>query len=77
MYSRLKGIREDHTKTEMLKDFDRFDLLNYEQKQINSLVDIFGDDSLGLLDDDSEGLFDLKHISKQDDRASADFVARR
>lgn len=77
LYSRLKGIREDHTKTEMLKDFDRFDLLNYEQKQINSLVDIFGDDSLGLLDDDSEGLFDLKHISKQDDRASADFVARR
>lgn len=39
--------------------------------------DILNDDVLGLLSDDSEGLFDLKHITKQEDRASADFVARR
>ena len=77
LYSRLNGIRNDQTKINMLRDFDRFELLNFKQKEINSLDDLLGDDSLGLLDDDSEGLFDLKHITKPDERASADFVARR
>jgi len=77
LYSRLKSLRESPTKTEMLKDHDKHGLLNYEQKQITSLDDILNDDSLGLLDDDSEGLFEFKHIKKQDERASADFVAKR
>lgn len=77
LHSRLKAIRENKTKIELLKNYDKFNLLNYEQKQINSINDILNDDSLGLLDDNSEGLFDLKHVSKQDLRASADFIARR
>jgi len=35
------------------------------------------DDSLGILEDDSEGLFDFKHMPKDYQRAQADFVARR
>ncbi len=77
LYSRLKSIRENPVKIEMLLKYDTYGLLNYQQKEINSLDDILNDDTLGLLGDDSEGLFDLKHITKQDDRASADFVARR
>jgi len=77
LYSRLKSLRENPTKIEMLQAHDKYGLLNYEQKEINSLDDILNDDSLGLLDDDSEGLFDFKHIKKQDERASADFVAQR
>lgn len=77
LYSRLKSIRENPVKIEMLLKYDIHGLLNYQQKQINSLDDILNDDILGLLSDDSEGLFDLKHITKQDDRASADFIARR
>lgn len=77
LYSRLKSLRENTAKIEMLQTHDKYGLLNYEQKEINSLDDIFNDDSLGLLDDDSEGLFDFKHIKKQDERASADFVAQR
>ena len=77
LYSRLKSIRENPVKIEMLLKYDTYGLLNYQQKEINSLDDILNDDILGLLSDDSEGLFDMKHISKQDDRASADFVARR
>jgi hypothetical protein len=77
LYSRLKSIRENPVKIEMLLKYDTYGLLNYQQKEINSLDDILNDDILGLLSDDSEGLFDLKHITKQDDRASADFVARR
>lgn len=77
LYSRLTGIRENQSKVELLKEYDRFELLNYEQKQITSIEDIFKDDTLGLLDDDAEGLFDLKHVKEYDERASADFVARR
>lgn len=77
LYSRLKSIRENPVKIEMLLKYDTYGLLNYQQKEINSLDDILNDDILGLLSDDSEGLFDLKHITKQDDRASADFIARR
>lgn len=77
LYSRLKSIRENPVKVEMLLKYDSYGLLNYQQKEIISLDDILNDDILGLLSDDSEGLFDLKHFTKQDDRASADFIARR
>jgi len=77
LYSRLKSLRENPAKSEILKFHDKYGLLNYEQKQITSLEDILNDDSLGLLNDDSEGLFEFKHIKEQDERASADFVARR
>jgi hypothetical protein len=77
LYARLKAFREDQTKMEVLKEHDTYGFLNSVKKQVNSLDDILSDDSLGLLDDDSEGLFEYKHIRKQDDRASADFVAKR
>jgi hypothetical protein len=77
LYARLKSLRESPTKMEMLKSHDKFGLLIYEAKEINSLDDILADDMLGLLDDDSEGLFDLKHVKNIDERASTDFVARR
>jgi hypothetical protein len=77
LYSRLKGIRENPEKSEMLKGYDKYGFLNYEQKQIASLADILSDDAFGLLDDNAEGLFDLKNIETVDERASADFVARR
>lgn len=77
LYSRLKGIRADQTKMEMLKAYDQFNLLSIVPKQFTSLDDILDDDSLGLLADDSEGLFDYQHIPKPDERAMADFVARR
>lgn len=77
LYARLKGLRESPAKIEMLNSHDKFGLLNFEIKIIQSFEDIFNDDELGLLKDDSEGLYDLKHIKKADERASSDFVARR
>lgn len=77
LYARLKSLRENPAKIQILKPYDKFGLLNFEIKIIQSFDDIFNDDDLGILKDDSEGLFDLKHIKKADERASADFVARR
>ncbi len=78
LYSRLKSLRENPAKVKILSLHDKYGLLKYEQKQINSLDDILNDDPLGLLGDDSHGLFDLKHVTPADlERAEADFVARR
>ncbi len=77
LYSRLKSLRENDKKALVLEPNDKFGLLKFEKKKINTIDDIFNDDSLGTLKDDSEGLFDFKHTPNDYDRASADFVARR
>lgn len=77
LYSRLKSLRENPVKKQMLNAHDKHDLLKSQVKTITSFEDILNDDALGLLDDDSEGLFDLKHVTTDEQRASSDFVARR
>ena len=77
LYSRLKSMREDDAKKSALADADKFNLLKVEKMEINSLEDIFADDSFGLLEDGPEDIFNLKHVKKIDERAAADFVAKR
>ena len=91
LYSRLKNLKEDETKIGLLKEHDIHNLLpalesnqvnepqaEYgKQKEINSIDDLLSDDSMDILDVDSEGLFDFKHTPKDYERANADFVARR
>lgn len=87
LYARLKGIKDNPLKKEILLSYDIYNLLGIDEalsiaeeptKEINSLDDILSDDLLGILEDDSEGLFDLKHISSDlKARADTDFVARR
>ena len=77
LYSRLKSIRENPLKMEMLKVYDIFGLLDYTPKELTSLDDVLSDDLLGILNDDDTGLFDLKHVTKFKERESTDFVAQR
>jgi hypothetical protein len=77
LYSRLKSIRENAIKMEMLKVHDIYGLLDYTPKEVTSLDDVLNDDVLGILGDDDTGLFNLKHVTKFNERESADFVARR
>jgi hypothetical protein len=77
MYSRLKNLREDKDKADSLKQYDTYGLLNFVKKEINSLDDILGDDSFGLLDTENNSLFEFKHVKSIKDRDEADFVARR
>jgi hypothetical protein len=77
LYSRLKSIRENPLKIEMLKVHDIYGILDYIPKEITSLDDVLSDDMLGILNDDDTGLFDLKHVTKFKDRESTDFVAQR
>ncbi|MDD4728236.1 MAG: GIY-YIG nuclease family protein [Dysgonamonadaceae bacterium] len=91
LYARLKGLREDPVKIAQLKEHDIYNLLTpvdidhisegtveyAKPKEIASIDDLLGDDLLGILDTDTEGLFDFKHTPKDYERAQADFVARR
>lgn len=77
LYSTLKGLRENEEKMMALKPQDKYGLLNIEKKEINSLDDILGDDSLDILRDDAEGLFTFKHTPKDFERAKSDFVGKR
>ena len=77
LYARLKGLRKDAVKVEQLKEYDIYNLLptveadqmsegtaEYAKpKEIASIDDLLGDDSLGILDTDTEGLFDLDRKS--------------
>jgi hypothetical protein len=77
LYSRLKNLRKNKEKKLSLKNEDKYNLLSIQEKEINSIDDIFNDDALDILEDDSEGLFDFKHTPKDYERASSDFVAKR
>ena len=73
--SRLKSIREDTKKIKLLLNFDEFNILNIEKKEIKSLKDVFNDDDLGILDSVDESLFKLNNVPKQ--RSNPDYIARR
>ena len=77
LYSTLKGLRDNDEKMLALEPQDKYELLNVVKKEINSIDDILGDDSLDILGDDSEGIFDFQHTPKDFERAKADFVGKR
>ena len=77
LYSTLRGLRDSDEKMLALEPQDKYELLNTIKKEINSINDIFGDDSLDILGDDSEGLFTFKHTPKDYERAKAEFVGKR
>ncbi len=75
--SRLKSIREDKGKSGTLLDYDEYNLLNVQNKEIVSIKDVFEDDDFGLLDNIDKSLFELKNVPKFKERESADFIAHR
>jgi len=77
LYSRLCDFRETESKRIILEQYDEFGLLVPVEKKVFTIEDILEDDPLGLLEEDDMGLFDFNLVQRPDERASADFVARR
>lgn len=78
LMARLKSIRENEQQKILLKQFDRHNLLGKVEIPKTSIDDILNDDALGLLDTDSDlSIFKYRHISKEDEREKADFIASR
>ena len=75
LYARLSGIRESAEKMEALASLDEHGLLNVQRKEISSIDDIFDDDDLGILGNEAESIFTLKHVSKE--TTMPDYVASR
>ena len=77
LLSRLKALRQDAKKVEVLKLYDTHNLLN-TKAEVKSVADIFNDDDFGILDtDETLSIFKLRHVSSSTERAESDFVAQR
>ena len=74
LYSRLTQLRKDFDKAAILKDLDKNNLLK-DVKEVKNVDDILNNDVLGLLNDDSDNIFEIKNIPKIKNKT--DFVARR
>jgi len=78
LLARLKNIRENEQQKKSLKPYDRHNLLGEVEIPKASIDDILNDDEFGLLETDSDlSVFKYKHISKEEEREKADFVAQR
>ncbi|TYC08173.1 GIY-YIG nuclease family protein [Bizionia gelidisalsuginis] len=77
LLARLKAVRKDAKKVEILKSFDKNNLLNTKE-EVKSVEDILNDDHLGILDtDETLSIFKLKNVKSASERAETDFTARR
>jgi len=78
LLARLRNIRQNEQQKITLKPFDRHNLLGKVEIPKTSIDDVLNDDEFGLLETDSDlSIFKYKHISKDDDRAEADYIAQR
>jgi hypothetical protein len=77
LLSRLKALRQDAKKIEILNTYDSHNLLKTKE-EVKSVADILGDDDLGILDtEEALSIFKLKNVPSSKDRADSDFVAQR
>lgn len=78
LMAKLKNFRENEAQKQILKPFDRHNLLGYVDMKKQSIDDILNDEDFGLLDTDKDlDIFKFKHTPKPKDRAETDFVAQR
>jgi hypothetical protein len=78
LLARLKSIRENEQQKISLKPYDKHNLLGEVEIPKTSIEDILNDDEFGLLETDSDlSIFKYKHISKENEREKADYIASR
>ena len=77
LLSRLKALRNDEGKIEILKPYDSHNLLKTKE-EVKSVADILDDDDLGILDTkETLSIFKLKNIPSSTQRSETDFVSQR
>ncbi|MFD2964842.1 MULTISPECIES: GIY-YIG nuclease family protein [Olivibacter] len=79
LFARLKELRSNAAKKNVLKPFDRFNLLGKEESvKIESIEDILANDNMGLLETEGDtSIFDFVHAPKSGSRADAEYIAQR
>ena len=76
----LQSIRDDKNQIAVVKEFDKFELLNNSDNILVSDINLdeindLNDDPFGLLGNDDNDIFTLKHVTKEKDMP--DYIARR
>lgn len=74
LHSRLNGLRADKAKSAKLQPHDKYNLLQ-QSKVIETIGDIFADDTFGLLSDGPDSIFELKNVPTP--KNSPDEIAHR
>lgn len=79
LQSKLKNFKKDEVQKEILKPFDRHNLLGHVKKNKPNIDDILNEkDVVGLLNLDKDlDIFKFNHTPKPQDRAETDLVAKR
>ncbi|MBT7556936.1 GIY-YIG nuclease family protein [Candidatus Woesearchaeota archaeon] len=75
--SRLKHIRENKEQRDFLIKHDVHNLLKIENKELETVSDIFEDDDLDMLSIEDDSIFNIKNVPNNHYRKSAEFIARR
>ena len=77
LHSRLVSLRQDQSKIDILHEYDEFELFG-ESKPVQSIADIFSDDTLGILSDAEANIFTLTHVPVvAKDLHQAEYIAQR
>lgn len=77
LLARLKALRQDSKKIEILRPYDSYNLLDTKE-EIKTVEDILTDDDLGILDtEETLSIFKLKNVPSTTERSDPDFVAQR
>jgi T5orf172 domain. len=78
LFSRLKEFKANESRKQLLKTFDRHNLLGEIEIKIETFDDILNDDDFGLLDNEGDSsIFEFKHTPLNSTRDKADYIAQR
>ncbi|MDN5478851.1 MAG: GIY-YIG nuclease family protein, partial [Chryseobacterium sp.] len=78
LFSRLKEFKANEARKQLLKTFDRHNLLGEIETKIETLDDILNDDDFGLLDSEGDNsIFEFKHTPLNSSRDKAEYIAQR
>lgn len=78
LLSRLNGFKNNIRHKELLKPFDRFNLLGNLEQPPKTIDDILASENFkNLIPQSDSSLFDFKNIPKPGSRAEAEYVAQR
>lgn len=78
LQAKLKAFRDNQKNKEMLKSFDRFNLLGEVEQKKLSIDDVLENDNLNLLGDDGDhSIYNFIHTPKPGSRADAEYIAQR
>lgn len=77
LHSRLKHLKDNQDELQVKESTATYGDSYSKVKEINTIDDIFEDDSMNILNDEADDIFKFRHTPKEYERAVSEFVASR